>query len=78
MTVRLSYDECISWQISKVINPGPSAYSCLAVLPEGTIACLYERGDEFRNNYINYDKITLAKFNLLWLTDGADRLHYYQ
>jgi len=69
MTVRLSYDECASWEISKVIHPGPSAYSCLAALNDGTIACLYERGNDHA-----YETITFTAFNLVWLTDGADRL----
>ena len=33
MTVRLSYDEGKTWAASKQIYPGPSAYSCLVVLP---------------------------------------------
>jgi len=69
LTVRLSYDECESWAVSKVVHPGHAAYSCLSVLGDGSIACLYERGEEHP-----YEKITFAKFNLEWLTDGADRL----
>src|SRR5205807_2902320 len=55
MTVRASYDEGKSWPVSKQLWAGPSAYSCLAVLPERTIACLYERGSKNA-----YEKITLA------------------
>lgn len=69
MTVRLSYDECNSWPVSKLINPGLSAYSCLTVLNDGSIACLYECGTDVYN-----EKIALAIFNLEWLTDGADGL----
>jgi hypothetical protein len=39
------------------------------VLPDLSIACLYERGDRNAS-----EKITLAVFSLEWLTDGADRL----
>ena len=35
MTVRLSYDEGDSWPESKLLHAGPSAYSSLAVLPDG-------------------------------------------
>lgn len=63
MTVRLSHDDGKSWPISRVLHEGPAAYSCLAVLPKGTIACLYERGDKSA-----YQTITLARFSLGWLT----------
>ena len=41
----------------------------LAVAPDLAICCLYERGDKHP-----YERITFAKFDLAWLTDGADRL----
>lgn len=69
MTVRLSYDECKTWSVSKLLHPGPAAYSDLAVAPELTLSCLYERGDEHP-----YEHLTLARFNLEWLTDGRDGL----
>jgi len=69
MTVRLSYDAGKTWPVSKLINGGPSAYSCLTVLPDGTIGCLYERGEKRYS-----ERITFARFGLEWLTDGADRL----
>ena len=69
MTVRLSYDEGTSWPVSKLLHERPSAYSSLAVLPDGSIACLYERGNEAA-----YETITLTRFGLDWLTDGADSL----
>ncbi len=64
MTARLSYDEGETWPASKLLHPGPSAYSCLTVLPDGTIGCFYERGDKSP-----YEKITLAQFTLEWLTE---------
>ena len=69
MTVRISYDECQTWNAGKVLNEGPSAYSDLCILPDMSISCLYERGKERP-----YDTITFTKFNLEWLTDGADHL----
>jgi sialidase-1 len=69
MTVRLSYDEGTTWPVSRELHSGPSAYSCLTVLPDMTIGCLYERGDKDA-----YEKITFASFTLEWLTNGADRL----
>jgi sialidase-1 len=65
-TVRLSYDEGATWPVSRVIHPGAFAYSCLTVLPGGGIGLLYERD--------GYAAITLARFDLAWLTGGRDRL----
>jgi len=69
MTVRLSYDEGRTWPVTRQIFAGPSAYSCLARLPNGDIGLLYERGDRHR-----YEKMTFARFTLTWLTHGKDKL----
>lgn len=62
ITVRLSVDDCRTWAASKELFAGPSAYSDLAVLPDGTILCLYERGEKSA-----YEKISLARFTAEWL-----------
>jgi sialidase-1 len=69
MTVRLSYDECRTWPVTKLLHEGPAAYSDLCIAPDMSICCLYERGTESI-----YERITLARFNLEWLTDGEDTL----
>jgi sialidase-1 len=69
MTVRVSYDEGKTWPVGRLLNAGPSGYSCLTVLPDMTIGCLYERGD-----HSSIEKVTFARFSLAWLTDGADSL----
>lgn len=69
MTIRVSYDECRTWAASKVLYPGMSGYSDLAIAPDMSICCLYERGE---SNY--HENITFAQFNTEWLTDGADYL----
>ncbi len=66
MTVRLSYDECRTWPVSKVVYPGSSAYCDLGVTSDGQILLLYEADA--------YSRIVLARFNLAWLTGGKDRL----
>ena len=66
--MRLSYDEGKTWPVAKVLHAGPAAYSALAVLPGGTVGCLYERGRKSP-----YERITFARFGLGWLTDGEDR-----
>ncbi len=65
MTVRLSTDEGKTWAHARVLHDGPAAYSCLAALPDGTIACLYERGDKGP-----YETITFARFSREWLTEA--------
>lgn len=73
LTVKLSYDEARTWPISKPLEPGPSAYSDLAVGRDGTIFCFYERaGADGRLSTTG--RLTLAQFNLEWLTDGKDSL----
>lgn len=57
LSIKLSRDDGRTWPITKTLEPGPSAYSDLAVLPDGTVLCLYE-GDK---------KIVAARFNLEWL-----------
>jgi len=73
LTVRLSYDEGRTWPVAKVLDPGIAGYSDLAVGPDGTIYCLYERGGLGGNHY-HTRGITVARFSLEWLTDGEDRL----
>ena len=68
MTVRMSYDEGRTWPVSKVLYAAPSAYSCLTVLPDAGIACLYEAGDKHP-----YEKIVFAGFALNWLTTGKEK-----
>jgi sialidase-1 len=62
MTVRLSRDEGKTWSAARLLHEGPAAYSCLTVLPDGTIGCLYERGTKSA-----YEVITFARFSLDWL-----------
>lgn len=69
LTVRMSYDEGRTWPVGKALYAGPSGYSSLVVLRDGMIGCFYENGDKRYN-----ERLTFARFNLEWLTDGADRL----
>ena len=68
LSIKLSYDEAKTWPVNKVLDPGYSSYSDVAVLSDGTLLCLYERGAS------RPDFLTLARFNLEWLTDGKDSL----
>ncbi len=63
MTIRLSLDGARSWQHSGLLDEGPSGYSDLAAMKDGTLLCLYERGDKRYN-----EKIVIACFNRAWLS----------
>jgi sialidase-1 len=67
MAVRISYDDGRTWSAAKPLHAGPAAYSCLTILSDQTVACLYESGEKKP-----YEKITFARFNVEWLTDGKD------
>ena len=58
LSIKVSRDHGETWGSSRTIEVGPSAYSDLAQLPDGTILCLYE-GDQ---------TITCARMNLAWIT----------
>ena len=60
MTIRASYDEGQTWPVIRTLFPGPSAYSCMAILPDGTINCLYEAGNKNPYETIVFQKL-LAK-----------------
>ena len=66
LTVRMSLDDGTTWPVARQLHAGPSAYSCLAVLPDGRLACLYERGRAHP-----YETITFATFPQEWLGQAS-------
>jgi len=58
LTIRLSTDDGATWPASRVLEPGKSAYSDLAALPDGTVLCFCEVGNRLR----------LARFSSDWVT----------
>lgn len=56
LALRLSHDQGKTWSGPLVLEPGPSAYSDLAVAPDGTVLCFYESGKR-----TPYDNLTLAR-----------------
>jgi len=71
LTIKLSYDQGRTWPVAKTLESQSSGYSDLAVGPDGMIYCFYERGKLGDAN--QPPSLTLARFNLEWLTDGQDR-----
>ena len=58
LSIKLSRDDGKTWPVNKTLDAGPSAYSDLAVLPDGAVLCLYEADKN----------IVCARFNLEWIT----------
>ena len=59
LTIRASFDEGKTWPVSKVIEPGPAAYSCMTRLKDGRIGVIYEGED--------YGTLTFVAFPVDWL-----------
>ncbi len=57
LCIKLSRDDGKTWPVNKVLDPGKAAYSDLAVLPDGTVLCLFEADTH----------IACARFNLDWI-----------
>jgi len=68
LTVRLSRDGTRTWPVGRLLHAGPSAYSCLEFLQDGTIGCLYERGEPDASPY---GEIRLALFDMDWLAGSG-------
>ena len=62
LTIRLSRDFGRTWPVERTLEPGKSAYSDLAFLPDGRLLCFYEADS----------RLQLAVFPLEWLT-GKDQ-----
>jgi sialidase-1 len=62
VTVRISDDNGATWRASRDLEPGPSAYSDLAVGADNVMYCFFERGEKRP-----YEKLTFARFGLDWL-----------
>lgn len=60
LSIKLSRDDGKTWPVNRTLEAGPSAYSDLAVLPDGRVLCLYEAGNDIR----------VARFDLAWVEQG--------
>jgi len=59
MTLKASRDFGKTWEIVKVLNSGPSAYSDLTLIDENTLGCLYEGG-----RFNPYEGIVFTTFEI--------------
>jgi sialidase-1 len=77
LSIGLSLDDGRTWTAFRTLEAGPSAYSDLAVLPDGTLLCLYESGrpGATRPNSNRpdwpYARLVLARFSEEWIREDA-------
>ncbi|QQL45635.1 exo-alpha-sialidase [Sulfuriroseicoccus oceanibius] len=67
MSIRLSLDEGVTWPYKRKIDDLLSAYSCLAVMPDGDIGIFYETGEQS-----SITRMVFARFPLSWLVGDTD------
>ncbi len=65
VTVRWSRDNGATWSAGRPVYPHPSSYTDLAVLSDGSIGMIYERGEKGSVKY--WDSLHFVRFNLEWL-----------
>lgn len=63
--IRASRDAGKTWLEPFVLEPGPSAYSDLAIAPDGTVLCFYENGRSGP-----YERLSVARVPLSLLPKG--------
>jgi Neuraminidase (sialidase) len=68
VTIKLSTDEGQTWPVQRSLEPGVSGYCDLAVGPDKTIYCFYERGSVDESHY-RPKTLCVARFNLAWLME---------
>lgn len=59
LSLKVSSDDGKTWPINKTLEAGSSAYSDLALLPDDTVVCLYERDT----------RITISRIPMAWFDE---------
>ncbi|MGN6136314.1 MAG: sialidase family protein [Aureliella sp.] len=67
LSLRVSSDDGQSWSKGKTLEAGFSGYSDLAVLPDRTIICFYERGSTDSKSSTKTGRLTIARIAPEWL-----------
>lgn len=71
VSIKLSYDDGRTWPVNRLLEDGRSAYSDLTVLRDGTLLCFYERRPAGADGSPSPPLLTVARFNLEWVTADA-------
>ncbi|MDP7062259.1 MAG: exo-alpha-sialidase [Planctomycetota bacterium] len=66
LTIKISFDGGNTWPIVRLLHAGPTAYSCMTVLPQGGLGVLYERGAKN-----SYEGISFAALPWHWLMEDG-------
>ncbi|WP_052362406.1 sialidase family protein [Geminisphaera colitermitum] len=66
LTLRISFDDCATWPMSRVLDAGIAGYCDLAHDGTDTIYLLYEKGGVNDSMWVN-QSITFARLNVAWL-----------
>ena len=61
LSIQISEDDGQTWGLPKTVEESASAYSDLAILPDGTTLCFYERKQS----------LTIARLSSLWMNSHA-------
>jgi sialidase-1 len=65
LTIKMSYDDCKTWPVSKTIHAGKGGYSDMVLGTDGVVMCVFECGED-----IYAEDIMLVRFNIEWLESG--------
>ncbi len=63
LAIHVSEDQGRTWREQQVLCEGPTAYSDLALLPDGSIACLYECGQDNPYEQIVFTRMEIPASN---------------
>ena len=61
LSVRWSPDNGATWRPPLAVHAGPSAYSCMARLSDGSVGLLYEAGERDPYESIRFVKIPVSR-----------------
>ncbi len=65
LALNVSRDQSRTWAEARVLREGPAGYSDLALLPDDTIVCVYEAGEEMYR-----ERMEIARLPRAWLVEG--------
>jgi len=64
MTLKISYDEAVTWSDSILLHKGPAAYSDMTIIKKRVVGCLYEAGDKSPYESILFRSVSLKDISL--------------
>lgn len=74
LTLKMSFDDCGTWPVSRVIDAGIAGYCDLAHNGNETIYVLYEKGGVNDSMWVNRS-ISFVRLNIAWLMEHQKDAH---